>query len=41
MEEENYKKAELNKEDYIKLKKICKKYKIKFLTSLFNHEIMN
>ena len=35
---EIYKKAELNKEDYIKLKKICKKYKIKFLTSLFNHE---
>lgn len=35
---EIYKKAELNKHDYTKLKRICKKYKIKFLTSLFNHE---
>jgi len=33
---EIYEKAELNKEDYFKLLKICKKYKIKFLTSLFN-----
>ena len=35
---EIYKKAELNKSDYTKLNKICKKYKINFLTSLFNHE---
>ena len=34
---EIYKKAELSKEDYLKLNKICKKYKINFLTSLFNH----
>ena len=34
---EIYKKAELSKEDYSKLDKICKKYKIKFLTSIFNH----
>ena len=34
---EIYKKAELSKEDYHKINKICKKYKIKFLTSLFNH----
>lgn len=34
---EIYKKAELSIEDYQKLNKICKKYKIKFLTSLFNH----
>ena len=33
-----YEKAELNKEDYSKILKICKKYKIKFLTSLFNHK---
>lgn len=33
-----YEKAELTKDDYLKLKKICKKNKIKFLTSLFNHE---
>lgn len=33
-----YEKAELSKEDYFKLVKICKKYKIKFLTSLFNQE---
>ena len=33
-----YKKAELSKQDYTKISKICKKYKIKFLTSLFNHE---
>ena len=32
-----YEKAELSKEDYYKINKICKKYKIKFLTSLFNH----
>ncbi len=32
-----YEKAELNKDDYTKLNKICNKYKIKFLTSLFNH----
>jgi N,N'-diacetyllegionaminate synthase len=33
-----YEKAELKKDDYLKLVKICKKYKIKFLTSLFNHQ---
>ena len=33
-----YEKAELDKEDYSKLSKICKKYKIRFLTSLFNHK---
>ena len=33
-----YEKAELNKEDYKALSKICKKNNIKFLTSLFNHE---
>ena len=33
---EIYQKAELKKNQYIKLKKICKRYKIKFLTSLFN-----
>ena len=33
-----YEKAELSKEDYTKIYKICKKYKIKFLTSLFNHD---
>jgi N,N'-diacetyllegionaminate synthase len=33
-----YEKAELSKEDYSKLNKICKKYKIKFLTSIFNHD---
>lgn len=33
---EIYKKAELKVEDYKILNKICKKYKIKFLTSLFN-----
>ena len=33
---EIYKKAELTEEDYIILNKICKNYKIKFLTSLFN-----
>ncbi len=31
-----YKKAELNKRDYSKLKSICRYYKINFLTSLFN-----
>ena len=31
-----YKKAELTKENYSKLKSICKYYKINFLTSLFN-----
>ena len=31
-----YEKAELKLEDYVLLKKICKKYKIKFLTSIFN-----
>ena len=35
---EIYQKAEINKEAHIKLKKICNKYKIKFLTSLFNPE---
>ena len=35
---EIYKKAELKNEDYFKLIKICKKYKIKFLTSIFNHQ---
>ena len=35
---EIYEKAELGREDYIKISKICKKYKIKFLTSLFNHD---
>jgi|TARA_B100000780_G_scaffold270530_1_gene230453 N,N'-diacetyllegionaminate synthase len=35
---EIYEKAELGKEDYSKISKICKKYKIKFLTSLFNHD---
>ena len=34
---EIYEKAELNKIDYKKLAKICKYHKIKFLTSLFNH----
>jgi len=34
---EIYKKAELSKDDYLKLNKICRKYKINFLTSLFNH----
>ena len=34
---EIYEKAELNKIDYKKLAKICKHHKIKFLTSLFNH----
>jgi sialic acid synthase SpsE len=33
-----YEKAELSKEDYSKIQKICKKNKIKFLTSLFNHK---
>ncbi len=33
-----YEKAELSKDDYKILSKICKKNKIKFLTSLFNHE---
>lgn len=33
---EIYKKAELSKEDYSKIFKICKKNKISFLTSLFN-----
>lgn len=33
---EIYTKAELNKEQYLKLKKICVRNKIKFLTSLFN-----
>lgn len=33
-----YERAELKKDDYFKLVKICKKYKIKFLTSLFNHQ---
>tara|TARA_B100001057_G_C22799282_1_gene930876 strand:- start:538 stop:1344 length:807 start_codon:yes stop_codon:yes gene_type:complete len=33
-----YKKAELKKKDYDILLKICKKNKIKFLTSLFNEE---
>lgn len=33
---EIYKKAELSELDYLKLLKICKKYKIKFLTSIFN-----
>ena len=32
-----YEKAELSIEDYLKIKKICKKNKIKFLTSLFNY----
>ena len=31
-----YEKAELKKNQYLILKKICNKYKIKFLTSLFN-----
>src|SRR6056300_1628606 len=31
-----YEKAEFNKNDYSKIFKICKKYKINFLTSLFN-----
>lgn len=35
---EIYQKAEINKELHIKLKKICNKYKIEFLTSLFNPE---
>ena len=35
---EIYKKAELKKEDYNVLLKICKKNKIKFLTSLFNEK---
>ena len=33
---EIYKKAELTESDYLKILKICKKYKIKFLTSIFN-----
>ena len=33
-----YEKAELKKEDYKTLLKICKKNKIKFLTSLFNEQ---
>ena len=33
---EIYKKAELSEEDYLKILKMCKKYKIKFLTSIFN-----
>ena len=33
-----YEKAELKESNYIEIKKICKKYKIAFLTSLFNHE---
>ena len=33
-----YEKAELKREDYKKIFKICKKYKIKFLTSLFNEK---
>ncbi len=33
-----YEKAELTKSDYTKLSKICKKYKINFLTSIFNHK---
>ena len=35
---EIYEKAELSKEDYSKLFKMCKKYKINFLTSIFNHK---
>ena len=31
-----YKKAELTEDDYLKILKMCKKYKIKFLTSIFN-----
>jgi|TARA_B100001964_G_C14208148_1_gene589158 sialic acid synthase SpsE len=34
---EIYKKAELSKDDFSKLNKICKFNKINFLTSLFNH----
>ena len=33
---EIYQKAEIDKETHVKLKKICNKYKIKFLTSIFN-----
>ena len=33
---EIYKKAELIEDDYLKILKMCKKYKIKFLTSIFN-----
>lgn len=35
---EIYEKAELTKSDYTKLLKICKNYKINFLTSIFNHK---
>ena len=33
-----YKKAELSEDDYFKIFRMCKKYKIKFLTSIFNLE---
>lgn len=33
-----YEKAELKKDDYLKIFRMCKKYKINFLTSLFNLE---
>ncbi len=36
-----YEKAELKKNQYLILKKICNKYKIKFLTSLFNPDDYN
>jgi len=35
---EIYKKAELSKQQYFILNRICKKYKIRFLTSLFNEQ---
>jgi len=31
-----YEKAQLTEEDHLKLKKLCKKYNVKFLTSVFN-----
>ena len=31
-----YEKAQLSEKDHFKLKKICKKYRVKFLTSVFN-----
>ena len=41
MEEEIYKKAALSIDDHMKLKNICDKYSVKFMTSIFHEKFIN